>query len=136
MADLKARGASIPSPGSWHSVIHIWLKRSRVELKELDGSLHRDNKGLAWVNPYRQEVWDYLVEVGRQAAKAGFDEIQFDYYPLATDSTMKQVVFDEADTRGRSRRISSRSLLRMPGISCRRKASSYRQTRFRHHHWK
>lgn len=72
-------------------------------LKNADGSLHRDNKGLAWVNPYKQEVWDYLVEVGTQAARVGFDEIQFDYIRFATDKTMKEVVFDEADTKGRSK---------------------------------
>ena len=44
-----------------------------------DGSIYRDNKGLAWVNPYKQEVWDYLVEVGKKAGEMGFKEIQFDY---------------------------------------------------------
>ncbi|HCD42137.1 MAG TPA: sugar fermentation stimulation protein, partial [Lachnoclostridium sp.] len=71
--------------------------------KNKDGSLHRDNKGLAWVNPSRTEVWDYLVEVGTEASKAGFDEVQFDYIRFSTDSSMKQVVFDEKDTRGRSK---------------------------------
>ncbi len=68
-----------------------------------DGSIYRDNKGLAWVNPYRQEVWDYLVEVGKKAGEIGFSEIQFDYIRFAVDKTMKDVVFDEADTKGRSK---------------------------------
>ena len=68
-----------------------------------DGSIYRDNKGLAWVNPYKQEVWDYLVEVGKKAGEMGFKEIQFDYIRFAVDRTMKDVVFDEADTRGRDK---------------------------------
>lgn len=72
-------------------------------LKTADGSIYRDKKGLAWVNPYRTEVWDYLVEAGSQAGKAGFDEVQFDYIRFATDSTMKQVVFEEAETLGRGK---------------------------------
>ncbi len=68
-----------------------------------DGSIYRDNKGLAWVNPYRKEVWDYLVEVGKKAGEMGFEEIQFDYIRFAVDKTMKDVVFDEADTQGRSK---------------------------------
>jgi len=72
-------------------------------LKRRDGSIYRDKKGLAWVNPYKTEVWDYLIEAGAQAAAAGFDEVQFDYIRFATDSTMREVVFDEADTRGRSK---------------------------------
>lgn len=82
-----------------------WLseKRPDVSLKRADGSVYRDRQGLSWVNPYKREVWDYLVEAGRQAAAAGFDEVQFDYIRFSTDSTMREVVFDEADTLGRSR---------------------------------
>ncbi|PNV63660.1 sugar fermentation stimulation protein [Clostridium sp. chh4-2] len=72
-------------------------------LKKADGSLYRDNKGLAWVNPYKKEVWDYLIEVGKAAAEAGFDEVQFDYIRFSTEKGMKQVVFDEEDTKGRSK---------------------------------
>ncbi len=40
---------------------------------------------VAWVNPYKGEVWEYLVDVAKEAGKVGFDEIQFDYvrFPLA-----------------------------------------------------
>ena len=68
-----------------------------------DGSIYRDNKGLAWVNPYKKEVWDYLVEVSKKAGEMGFKEIQFDYIRFAVDKTMKDVVFDEADTGGRDK---------------------------------
>lgn len=78
-------------------------KKPEWSLKVADGSTYRDKKGLAWVNPYKEEVWEYLAEVGRQAAEMGFDEVQFDYIRFATDSTMKNVVFDEVDTSGRSR---------------------------------
>lgn len=79
-------------------------RKPEWSLKNGDGSIYRDNQGIAWVNPYRKEVWDYLVEVGSRAADDGFDEIQFDYIRFSTDSTMKQVVFDPADTKGRSRK--------------------------------
>lgn len=69
-----------------------------------DGSIYRDRQGLAWVNPYRREVWDYLVEVGKKAGEMGFEEIQFDYIRFAVDRTMKDVVFDEADTQGRDKK--------------------------------
>lgn len=82
-----------------------WLaeKRPDLSLKRADGGVYRDRQGLSWVNPYKREVWDYLAEAGRQAAAAGFDEVQFDYIRFSTDSTMREVVFDEADTLGRSR---------------------------------
>ena len=50
-----------------------------------DGDIFRDKNGLAWVNPYCREVWDYLVEIASQAALARFDEIQFDYIRFSTD---------------------------------------------------
>lgn len=78
-------------------------KRTDLSLKTADGSIYRDKKGLAWVDPYKKEVWDYLAQVGLQAADLGFDEVQFDYIRFSTDSTMKNVVFDDADTQGRSR---------------------------------
>ena len=68
-----------------------------------DDKIYRDNKGLAWVNPYKKEVWDYLVEVGKKAGEVGFDEIQFDYIRFAVDRTMNDVVFDDGDTQGRNK---------------------------------
>ena len=68
-----------------------------------DGSLYRDSSGLAWVNPYRKEVWDYLVEVGKAAYQMGFAEVQFDYIRFSVDETIENVVFDPEDVKGRSK---------------------------------
>ena len=68
-----------------------------------DGTVFKDNSGMAWINPYEEESWEYLVEVGTEAKKLGFDEVQFDYIRFCTERGMNHVVFDEADTAGRSR---------------------------------
>lgn len=82
-----------------------WLAEKKPEwsLHLADGSLYRNRQGMAWVDPYRKEVWDYLVEVGTEAKEAGFDEVQFDYIRFSTEGTMRDVVFDEAVTGGRSK---------------------------------
>lgn len=49
------------------------------------GEIFRDKKGLAWVNPYQREMWDYMAEIASQAAADGFDEVQFDYIRFSTD---------------------------------------------------
>ena len=72
-------------------------------IKNADGSIFRDRSGLAWVNPYKKEVWDYLVDIGKQAGRDGFKEIQFDYIRFSVDRGMQDVVFDEADTQGREK---------------------------------
>jgi hypothetical protein len=38
-----------------------------------------------WVDPYAEEVWDYIAAVGRELRERGFDEIQFDYIRFPTD---------------------------------------------------
>lgn len=70
-------------------------KKPELSLKTQEGEIFRDKKGLAWVNPYQKEVWDYLVEIGTEAATAGFDEIQFDYIRFSTDLKADQLDFGE-----------------------------------------
>lgn len=59
-----------------------------LALKKPDGTAIVDGHGLAWVNPYKEEVWEYLVDVARKAGEIGFDEIQFDYvrFPIGSDA--------------------------------------------------
>jgi hypothetical protein len=46
--------------------------------------LWRDREGLAWSDPALEPVWDYNIQVAIEAARLGFNEVQFDYvrYPL------------------------------------------------------
>ena len=59
-----------------------------LALTKPDGKPVTDANGLAWVNPYRQEVWEYLTELAEMAADLGFDEIQYDYvrFPVGSDA--------------------------------------------------
>lgn len=56
-----------------------------------DGEVFRDKNGMAWVNPYNREVWNYLAEVASRAAEDGFDEVQFDYIRFSTDVKEEEV---------------------------------------------
>ena len=71
-------------------------QRHDLAIKNMNGTLYRDNNGECWVNPYNTEVWDYLVEVASKAAASGFDEIQFDYIRFSTGKGMDKVDFGEA----------------------------------------
>ena len=48
-------------------------------IRKPDGSAWRDKKGLAWVNPYANSIWEYNFRVAEEAVRMGFGEIQFDY---------------------------------------------------------
>ena len=58
-----------------------------------DGSLWRTTAGLAWLNPYSRKAWRYDVDVAVAAAKAGFDEIQFDYVRFPSDGDVSSMRF-------------------------------------------
>ena len=53
--------------------------RPGFAVHQADGRVFRDREGLAWTDPFEQDVWSYNISVAREAAEAGFDEIQFDY---------------------------------------------------------
>lgn len=45
----------------------------------LNGKVWRDREGLAWCDPFKRKVWEYNISLAVDAAKSGFDEIEFDY---------------------------------------------------------
>jgi len=57
-----------------------------------------DNEHLAWVDPFRKEVWEYNIAIAREAAKAGFDEIQFDYVRFPTDGRLSATKYSQPNT--------------------------------------
>jgi hypothetical protein len=69
--------------------------RPDLAVRRRDGSIYRDHEGLAWADPHQAEVRAYNIGVAREAANAGFDEIQFDYARLP-DAT--GLVYREPDT--------------------------------------
>lgn len=62
------------------------------------GELWRDREGLAWTDPFREEVWDYNIAIATEAARKGFDEIQFDYVRFPTDGDIGAARFSQENT--------------------------------------
>ncbi len=48
-------------------------------IKTSRGAVWKDKHNTAWVDPYKKESQDYTLDIAEDAAKAGFDEINFDY---------------------------------------------------------
>lgn len=63
-------------------------KRADLAIKRPDGTLWREGWMGSWTNPYNEEVWKYNIDIAKEAADKGFDEIQFDYvrFPTARKS--------------------------------------------------
>ncbi len=71
------------------------LSRARPELaiRRSDGAVWRDAAGLGWTNPYDKRVWKYNADIAVAAAKAGFDEIMFDYVRFPSDGDVAGAVY-------------------------------------------
>lgn len=54
-------------------------KHPEYSFVQKNGSIWSNRGGDSFVNPYSKEVWDYNIEIAKEAAKLGFKEIQFDY---------------------------------------------------------
>ena len=89
MADLKARGIyTIARIVTFKDNI---LANHRPDLAIIDtrtGKPWIDRENLAWVDPFRSEVWDYNVAIAKEAVRKGFDEVQFDYVRFPTDGKL------------------------------------------------
>ena len=68
-----------------------------------------DKNGNPWLDPHHREVWQYAVDLAKEAYDLGFSEVQFDYvrfpdekrlirestYPLANGRVRAQVIRDQ-----------------------------------------
>ncbi|MBS3903596.1 MAG: hypothetical protein KGZ30_04475 [Anaplasmataceae bacterium] len=67
--------------------------RPDLALKNQDNTLWRDNKGLAWLDPAAQPVWDYVIDIGEDAVNRGFDELNYDYIRFPSDGNLEAIVY-------------------------------------------
>ena len=100
LADLKARGV--------YTIARIVVFKDNVlahrkpEWAVIDTRTDQpwlDREGLAWLDPFREEVWGYAIAVAREAAQKGFDEIQFDYVRFPTDGKLAAARYSKPNTR-------------------------------------
>jgi len=70
------------------------LGRPDLAIKQASSTkVWKDNKGLAWLDPAAQEVWDYVIEVGKDARARGFDELNYDYIRFPSDGDLQNISY-------------------------------------------
>ena len=62
------------------------------------GNIWRDPEKMGWVDPNHEAVWDYNVELAVEAARMGFDEVQYDYVRFPTDGNVGVAQFSLPNT--------------------------------------
>ena len=67
--------------------------------KNNDGSVWTNGKGDSFVNPFMKEVWKYDIDVAKAAAKAGFQDIQFDYvrFPEGFENQADSLTYNKGE---------------------------------------
>ena len=79
VADLKKEGIyTIARIVSFKDTPYI-TAHPQYAVKKTDGTLFKDKEGLYWIDASHKEPWKYIIDIAEESAKAGFDEIQFDY---------------------------------------------------------
>lgn len=78
------------------------LAKNRPDLAIYDTSKTTDKShpvvwensdGLAWMDPASPDVWNYNIEIAKDALSHGFDEINFDYVRFPTDGNAGNMGF-------------------------------------------
>jgi hypothetical protein len=75
--------------------------RPEWAVKTKTGDVWRDYKGIKWLDAGSKPVWDYLVSVGKEAYKVGFDELNFDYIRFPSDGDMDSISYTWSAGRNR-----------------------------------
>ncbi len=69
---------------------HLARERPKLAVQSSAGGIWTNYGGLGWSNQYDERVWDYNVDIAEAAARAGFDEIMFDYVRFPSDGPIEQ----------------------------------------------
>lgn len=62
--------------------------------RKSNGQPYTKRDGIIWVSAHDRKLWEYNIEVSKEAAKAGFNEIQFDYvrFPVSNGGKLDKLV--------------------------------------------
>jgi len=73
---------------------YLVKKRPDLAVKRAsDGSVWKDHKGISWLDAGSKEVWDYVIAIGQESYRIGFDELNFDYIRFPSDGNMNDIYY-------------------------------------------
>jgi len=99
VGDLKARHIyTIARIVSFKDTVLAHHRKDLAIIDRRTGQPWTDREQLAWVDPFREEVWRYLIAVAKEAVDQGFDEIQFDYVRFPTDGKLVAAHYSRENT--------------------------------------
>ncbi len=98
MAELKARGVyTIARIVTFKDNMLANHKPDWAVMDTRTGKPWTDREKLAWVDPFREGVWDYNIAIAKEAVSKGFDEVQFDYVRFPTDGKLSAARYSKTN---------------------------------------
>ena len=100
--DVRERLQTLHAHGIYPIARIVVAKDPLLATKKTDWSIHhtagglwRDRRNFAWVDAFNDSVWVYAGQLGEEAVRMGFAELQFDYvrFPDEPKSKMASAVF-------------------------------------------
>jgi hypothetical protein len=64
-----------------------------IAIHDAQGRVWHDGGGKAWLNQYSPGAWKYLIDIAKVAARAGVDELQFDYVRFPSEGDLSTMRF-------------------------------------------
>ena len=79
---------------SFKDTIYAKENPDKIIVYKDGGKAFTNGDGLVWVSAYDKNLWEYNVTVAKEAAKVGFNEIQFDYvrFPASNGGKLDKVL--------------------------------------------
>jgi len=101
--DLHRRGIYIIARISvFQDPYMVSLRPDLAVKRESDGGVWKDRKGISWIDVGSKEMWDYIVALGKESYKVGFDELNFDYIRFPSDGDMYDIYYPFSEGKERS----------------------------------
>ncbi len=104
--DIKSLLASLKDKGIYTIARIVVFKddtlgtaRPDLAVRTEEGGVWHDRENLTWVDPSRREVWNYNIDIAVEAARSGFDEIQFDYVRFPDRKGLRFAVKNDEENR-------------------------------------
>ena len=72
----------------------VITQRPDLAVKKSDKkTIWKDYRGKKWLDPGSKEVWDYNINIAKEAYLLGFDEINLDYVRFPSDGPMSDIYY-------------------------------------------
>jgi hypothetical protein len=101
---LKTLVDELHKEGTWVIARHVMFqdddlaqRQPELSLQRTNGARWQDRGGHGWVDPASQEVWQYNLDLAKQALALGFDEINLDYIRFPTDGDLQNIIYPAWD---------------------------------------